>query len=799
MSGSRSVDSAPRRDAFPRVWGQVPPQNIYFTGREQLLTQLREALTAGQTVVLPHALRGMAGVGKTQLATEYAYRNRDAYDVIWWIPADQPNLVQSSIAALAPHLKLPTATASGVQEAAGAVIDALRRGEPYRRWLLIFDNAGEPEELTSLLPHGSGHVLITSRNHRWQGVADSIEVEVFTRPESVEFLSKRIPKVIASDAADELANQLGDLPLALEQAGALQRETGMPTDEYLELLSRQTRELLEESKPSEYPVSMTAAWRISVAQLSEMRSGALELLRCCAFFGPDPIPRDVFRRGIRQTGFRLSQVVSDPIKLARAIRDLGRFALATVDPANRTVQVHRLIQALLRDELSADQQEMFRHEVHLLLAGAAPADPDDEAQWDRFRELVPHLVPARVTTSAEPELRDFALRMIRFLFLTGQFAAAREFAEECVRQWTAQSGPDAPDVIAVQRYLGDILRDSGEYHAAFALTGATLERARQVLPQDSSILLALMTGYCADLRAQGDFAVARDLDADAMRRLEASVGPDDPRTLRAQNNLALDLCFLSNYVAARELLQRTYVAQSQASQGVSKVDVLSSWSDLSRVVRLAGEYAEARLLAEDAYEFGKKELGTDHPWTLRTGKALSIAQRLAGESADEVAAFARELLAQFERVLGGKHPETLAAATNLANALRVIGEFEEALEILQNAASGYREAYQQAHPYLYGNDGNIAQLVRLRGDPAAARELNEAALRALTGKLGRDHDYPLTIALNLASDLSALGDYRAAAELGEDTLHRLQAVLGAEHPVTLGCVANLDARPHCGR
>jgi len=762
-----------------------------FTGREQLLVQLLQAVTTGRTAVLPHALHGIGGVGKTQVAIEYAYRNRAAYDLIWWIPADQPGLVRSSLAALAPYLSLPPATANGEQEAAAAVIDALRRGAPYDKWLLIFDNADQPEDLNSLIPRGPGHVLITSRNHRWQGVVDSIVVDVFNREESVEFLTKRVPKAITSGAAHQLAGELGDLPLALEQAGALQAETGMATTEYLHLLREHTRELLAESKPSEYPVPMTAVWRISVAQLTDAQPGALDLLRSCAFFGPDPIPRDVFRRGIRPTGSRLSQVLGDPILLARAIRDLGRFALATIDPTNRTVQVHRLIQALLRDELNADEKEKFRHEVHLLLAGATPADPNDETQWRRFNELVPHLGPARVTECTEPEIRDFARRMIRYLFVTGAFGPARAFAEECVSQWTRDSGENAPDVIAAQRYLGDILRDQGEYRAAYELTGATLEKARRALgPDDEDVTLALMTGYCADLRAQGDFGAARDLDREAVRRMEESLGPVHPRTLRAKNNLALDLGFVSDYAAARNLLQSTYVAQSQATSGVSRAEVLSSWSDLSRVVRLAGEYAEARLLAEDAYEFGRQELGADHPWTLRTAKELSIALRMAGESADDVS-LARDLLKQFERVLGRNHPDTLAAATNLANTLRVAGEIDEAFEISRDGLAQYRLAYPADHPHVHGCAGNVALLTRLRGDTAGARELDEAALQALTNKLGRDHDYSLTVAHNLASDLSALDDKHAAVALGEDTLTRLRVVLGPDHPVTLGCAANL--------
>jgi tetratricopeptide (TPR) repeat protein len=791
VSGSHANDGTPRQDSFPKVWGQVPPQNPYFTGRAELLVQLRETVTAGRAVVLPHTLHGMPGVGKTQLAVEYAYRNRSAYDVVWWIPADQPHLVRSSLAAMAKHLNLPTVTVSGAQEAAAAVIDALRRGNPYDKWLLVFDNADDPEDLSELIPRGPGHVLITSRNHRWQNVAETIEVATFTRSESVEFLTKRAPKAITSAAANELAGELGDLPLALDQAGALQQETGMPTSEYLELLREQTQELLGESKPSDYPVSLTAAWRISVAQLAEVQPGALELLRCCAFFGPDPIPRDVFRRGIREAGSALSQVLGNPIVLARAIRDLGRFALATIDSANRTITIHRLIQALLRNDLNSDEQARFRHEVHLLLAGATPADPNDEAQWQRFSELVPHLGPARVTECTEPELRDFALRMLYYLYRTGAFETARAFAEQCIRQWSRDSGEDHPDVITAQRYLGAILRDSGQYRAAFELTQKTLAKARRILGADSDITLALMSGYSADLRAQGDFAAGRELDTEAAQQLARILGPDDPRTLRAQNNLGLTLGFLSDYPAARDLLERTYAAQSQASQGVSRIDVLSTWGNLARVVRLSGEYAEARLLAEDAYEFARKELGPDHPRTLYAGKELSIAQRMAGEPADDVVAFARDNLAQFERVLSDKHPATIAATTSLGNALRVAGEIDEALQISRHVMSRYREAYQPGHPYLYSCEGNVAILERLRGHPAAAREIDQAALDGLTDRLGRDHHYTLTVALSLASDLAALGDSRAAVGLGEDTLPRLRAVLGADHPLTLACMAHL--------
>jgi tetratricopeptide (TPR) repeat protein len=788
------ASAARARARVPKIWGGVPQQNKNFTGRDDLLGQLRAGLATETTAVravLPQALHGMGGVGKTQLAIEYAYRFRSEYDLVWWVSADQPKLVPSSLASLAPGLDLPEVTATGIQDAAKAVLNALRRGEPYDQWLLIYDNADQPEDLAEYIPRGNGHVLITSRNPRWQGIVETVEVDVFNRAESVDFLNKRVPRSIQEADADRLAQELGDLPLALEQAGALQAETGMSIEEYLVLLKEKASELLAESKPSEYPVPMTAAWQLSVSKLKERQPAALELLNCCAFFGPDPIPRDVFGRGARSDRQQLGEILSDPILLTRIIRELGRYALIKIDTENRTVQVHRLIQALLRDELPEEEQVHLRHEVHLLLAGASRLEPDDGQNWPRFAALVPHVEPSELTECRDQRVREFALDLVRYLYRSGDHQSARTFVERSIRKWTADSGEDNREVLAAHLHHGNILRELGLYQESYAETSAALERARRVLGPDDQLTLWIANSFGGDLRAHGDFAAAGDNDEDVLRLQTATVGESNSGTLRAMNNLALDYGLISQYVQARDLHRRAYSLQSRVGEQTAKVALLISWNGLARAVRLCGSYTEARDVGEEAYEYGRQELGSEHRHTLLTAKDLSIALRRMGKY-DEALELARDMHDRCQRLFGAGHPDTLAAATSLSNILRTIGQADEGFAVAEDATKRYPAVYGDQHPYYHGCAGNLALLRRERGDVTGARELDEASLAGLEARLGRDHHYSLTVATNLASDLAMLGDVHAARELGEDTLRRLRVLLGNDHPMTLGCAANLS-------
>ena len=284
-----------RHQVVPQVWGNVPSANPNFTGREDMLALLDKQLQTGpRAAILPYVLQGMGGAGKSQIAIEYAYRHTADYDVIWWISAEQPAQVLSAMTGLAQALELDVSTEAN--SAVPAVLDALRMGRPYANWLLIFDNAEDIPAVRELFPTGgTGKILVTSRNAEWNRVARTLSVDVFRREESKELLCRRTPE-LSDLEADRLADVLGDLPLAIEQAASWRAASGMAVAEYLSLIEQKRIELLDVTPSPDYPVSVAAAWNVSLDRLAEQNTVALQLLQVCAFFAPEPVSRDLLRR-----------------------------------------------------------------------------------------------------------------------------------------------------------------------------------------------------------------------------------------------------------------------------------------------------------------------------------------------------------------------------------------------------------------------------------------------------------------------------------------------------------------------
>ncbi|MDX8031682.1 FxSxx-COOH system tetratricopeptide repeat protein [Lentzea sp. BCCO 10_0856] len=464
----------------PQVWGPVPLRNPDFVGRKPLLDELRQRLQGPRaTAVLPTALHGMGGVGKSQTVVEYIYQHASEYDIVWWISAEHPAQITSSLVELAKKMGLPTAATADT--AIPAVLNALRRGEePHSRWILVFDNADRPETVRQFFPAGTGHVVVTSRNSEWASIARPVEVDLFTRTESKQLLYRR-SGALTDDEADRLAEALGDLPLAIEQAAAWRAQTGMQISEYLDLLEQKRTELLEAGTSSDYQLPVAAAWNVPLNRLKNEHRAALQLLQVCAFFGPEPISRKLFS-GARGTPVpdALAKAFADPIKLNRAVREISRYSLAKIDHRNNTLQLHRLVQTVLKNRLDTDEQDTMRHAVHVLLVNGDPGDPDSADNWPRYAELLPHATMSRAVDCGDKWVRELMINLVRYLLASGDYGGALDFAEHCISIWRENLGETNLHTLEMSRWYAIALRRLGKIDQTTKLNGTNLERRRNV-------------------------------------------------------------------------------------------------------------------------------------------------------------------------------------------------------------------------------------------------------------------------------------------------------------------------------
>ncbi|MDQ7809662.1 FxSxx-COOH system tetratricopeptide repeat protein [Amycolatopsis sp. A133] len=777
----------------PPVWGSVPPRNPNFTGRRELLRELGERVLSGTTAVLPSALHGMGGIGKTQMAVEYIYSHLREYDVVWWIPATHAAQIRVALTELAQALNLPGSGEANT--AIPAVREALRTGRPYRRWLLVFDSAEDVAMVRQFFPtNGPGEILITSRNAEWASVARPLEVAVFERAESVELLRRRGPEIDIAEA-EQLADRLGDLPLAIEQAAAWRAETGMPVQEYLRLFDEKVAEILDTSSPADYEVSVAAAWNVAFDELRTRNPVAHQLLQICAFFAPEPISRAFFS-GVGSISIlpEIDTALRDPMKLARAIRDINRYSLAKIDHRTNSIVLHRLVQIVLRNRMTPQHRAEMRHGAHLLLAKRDPNDPTSSKQWPRYQEILPHVYPSEIVECDDRWVRQLVINLMRYLYQWGDHDEALRLAETSHRNWTERLGSDDEQTMQAAERLGYYYWVTGRYAEAAQINRTILDTRRQLSGDNSEETLAAQIAVSGDLSASGDFVASRDLTEDVYQKAKALFGEDDPVTLRAARIHCTNLRLTGQYREAAELDEANYQRQTEIL-GYDHAETLSSRMGLIIDRREAGDYVWAREENEKLAERVRELFGEDNAETLRRMAYLAVSRRKAGdhEAARELAA---AVLERFRVRYGEDNFNVMACALGYSIDLRHAQELRSARELGEQIFERYRRNLGEHHPHTMAAAVDLAVTLRLFGNAAAARALDERSLAQLREALGPDHPSAVLCGINLASDLSALGETAAALQLETDMLARAERALGKDHPTTLAAGLNraLDLR-----
>ncbi|MCX4703735.1 FxSxx-COOH system tetratricopeptide repeat protein [Streptomyces sp. NBC_01373] len=551
------VWQVPRRDRAqdrlaPPAY-RLPPRNTNFTGRDATLREVRQCLTSRNGVAMV-AVQGLGGVGKTQLAIEYAYRYLSKYRFVAFVGAEDSDLVASHFVSLAGQLGLTEVSSDqAIPRVYGKLLD-------HRPWLIIFDNGEKPGTLTHALPSGglasNGHVIVTTRVSGWSGRAGVIDLDVFTRQESVKLLVRRVPGMTEA-VADRIAEQLGDLPLALEQAAGYMGYNHTAPEEYLTLLTSRLEEMIARGELTDRPeaeeVVVASLWSLSVERLNTDQPQAVRLLELCALLAPEPIPLDLFT-GSPET---LNGAAADALVWDTTVGALAGLGLARRE--NASLVLHRLVQAAIRAPMPDEVRTDARVQLCRALLAAVPhdihGDPDARPRW---QELLPHVI---AVTKDDPPAECAAetavlLRLAsEFLIQIGDCSVALPLCERALAIDESIEGRDAEagfDLIT----LAQIHKDLNAPETARPLAERALRLHESCLPADSPAIATDLATLARLLCILGEHRAAQPLAERALQIDETAYGPDDPFVsfdLIALANVHVDL---GDYATAAPLISR---------------------------------------------------------------------------------------------------------------------------------------------------------------------------------------------------------------------------------------------------
>lgn len=739
-----------------RLWNVPFRRNPYFTGRTQLFETLHEQFGRDRQAAPSQlqALTGLGGIGKTQIAVEYAYRYRGSYQAIFWVGAASRETLAADFVALAHLLKLPGWETADQALLVAAVKRWLARHED---WLLVLDNADDLHLVAEFLPTvGQGHILLTTRAQATGSIANSLAVEKMESHEGTRLLLRRA-KLLAPDAAFDsvsaatlkeaqtLVQVLDGLPLALDQAGAYIEETGCNLLDYLALYKRHRSRLLERqsSISTDYPHTVASTWSLSFRQVEQANPAAAELLRLCAFLDPDAILEETLSEGSAELGPILAPVAADPFLLNEAIQVLRRFSLVKRDSEARLLNIHRLVQVVVRDNMDEGKQRQWAQRTIQAVAVVFPEVSFNT--WQRCERGLPQALACAALIEqfgfASPEAANVLERAGRYMSNRGRYGPAEMLLQRALSIREQTSGSLHPDVASILHDLALLYDNQGKHEQAEAFL-------RQVL-------------------------VIR----------EQLRGRDHPDTAGTLNELANVYMHQGKYVQAEPLLQRALSIREQAF-GPEDPDIAESLNDLAVLCVYQGKYEQAEQLYVRALSIREQVLESDHPHLATSLNNLAWLYNYQGRYEQAEPLYLRAI-AMFEQALEPTHPDIATCLNNLAELYRNQGKHEQAEPLCLRALSIHEQVLEPNNPYIAACLNNLAEIYRNQGKYEQAEPLYVRALSIREQGLGPIHPRVAQSLNNLAELYCNQEQYGQAEPLYQRALAICEQTLGLEHPDTI--------------
>jgi tetratricopeptide (TPR) repeat protein/transcriptional regulator with XRE-family HTH domain len=710
-TASASSESFTEADSSS-LWTVPYRRNFFFTDREEVLTQLHNRLTASGTAALTQtqAISGLGGIGKTQIAVEYAFRHRELYHMVLWVRAASRDALISDFVTLASLLHLHGQDEQDQNKVVGVVKRWLAsRGG----WLLILDNADDLDLVVDFLPTGDkGHILLTTRAQATGGIAPSIAVEKMEQNEGIRLLLCRAKLLAPGNPIDLVSEQertqaqgivkaMDGLPLAIDQAGAYIEETGCGLANYLELYRTHRQDLLlrRGTLSSEHPESVASTWALSFLQVEQSNLAAADLLRLCGFLDPDAIPEEILTEGASLLGSILGPVASDPLQLNAAIQVLRRYSLIKRNIEAKLLSVHRLVQAVLKDGMDDQLQRQWAERAIRVVSHIFPISAE-YANWSLCQRYIVHAQTCATLIEQWNVVFVEAAQLLNragyYLFYWARYTEAESLLQLALVVEEKTLGPDHVDVAQTLNYLGELYTEWGMYFQAELL----LQRARaiqeQALGPDHVDVAQTLNNLAQLFWILSRYRQTEELLERILDIRERALGPDHLEVSQSLNNLAVLYNDQGKYEQAEPLYRRALAIREHALEA-NDPRLAMSFHNLGTLYRDQGKYPQAETLCRRAFAIREQVLGPEHPLVANSFNALALIYYQQGWYSQSEPLFQRALAIQ-EKMLAPESLETAKSCYFLARLYQIQARYKEGKLLYQRALAIREKVLGPEHP-----------------------------------------------------------------------------------------------------